>query len=95
MHGVTVGHSDLERTHGDPAVRSGAFRPGLGYELVEPIFQLGDSVDPADRARYTAAVAKLAIELVDASGRIIPTARIEIRPRRAPELEVAFATAPT
>jgi hypothetical protein len=94
MHGVIVGHSDLERTHADTSVRAGAFRPGLGYELVEPIFQLGDSVDAADRARYAAAVAKLALELVDASGRIVPTSRIEIRPRRTPELEVAFATSP-
>jgi hypothetical protein len=77
MHGVTVGHSDLEgRT-------TGVFRPGLGYELVEPILQL-------DGERGRLAVEKLALELVDANGHVVPTSRIQIRTGRTLELDVTF-----
>jgi hypothetical protein len=84
MHGVTVGHSDLE--HRDPSANAatGTFRPGLGYELVEPIFQLD-----GDRGRL--AVEKLALELVDADGLVVLTTRIEIRVRKTLELAVQFA----
>jgi hypothetical protein len=85
MHGVTVGHSDLE--HRDPAANTaaGVFRPGLGYELVEPIFQL-----EGERGRQ--AIEKLSLELVDAKGNVVPTSRIEIRIGRTPELTVSLAT---
>jgi hypothetical protein len=83
MHGVTVGHSDLERR--DPAANaaSGVFRPGLGYELVEPIFQL-------DGERRRVALEKLGLELVDADGHVVLTSRIVIQVRRTLELEVEF-----
>jgi hypothetical protein len=83
MHGITVGHSDLE--HADPATHAatGVFRPGLGYELVEPIFQLAGD-------KQQLALEKLALELVDAKGRVVPTSSIRINPRRTLELEVHF-----
>ena len=40
LHGIVVGYSDLE--HVDPVlgVARGRFRPGVGYDLVQPIFRL-------------------------------------------------------
>jgi len=83
MHGVTVGHSDLERRDPSANAASGVFRPGLGYDLVEPIFQLD-----GDRGRQ--AIEKLALELVDADGHVVLTSRIDIRVLRTLELEVQF-----
>jgi hypothetical protein len=83
MHGVTVGHSDLERRDPTGNGASGVFRPGLGYELVEPIFQL-------DGERRRVALEKLGLELVDADGHVVLTSRIVIQVRRALELEVEF-----
>jgi hypothetical protein len=87
MHGVIVGHSELEER--DPSVRRawGRFRPGLGYELVQPVFRLfseavpmpgGEPMDEEKLARYHAARDKLGLELVDALGRRIETTAIHI-----------------
>lgn len=86
LNGVIVGHSELE--HADRGVRRawGPFRPGMGYELVQPIFQLyseavpqaGGSRDQAKLARYHSARDKLGLELVDGSGRPIRTTTIHI-----------------
>jgi hypothetical protein len=84
MHGVTVGHCDLERHDATRGVATGVFRPGLGYELVEPIFQL-------DGDKQRLALDKLALEIVDPQGRVLPTSRIHIHQRRTLELEVHFA----
>ena len=87
LHGVIVGHSELEQR--DPGTRRawGRFRPGLGYELVQPVFRLfteavpmrgGEPRDEDKLARYHAARDKLGLELVDASGRRIGTSAIHI-----------------
>ena len=103
MHGVIVGHSELEQR--DAAARRawGRFRPGLGYELVQPVFRLfteavpmrgGEPRDESKLARYHAARDRLGLELVDAAGRTIDTAAIHIADYRethgveAMELEV-------
>ena len=55
MSGVIVGRSELEtRDAARSGVARGAFRPGLGYELAEPVFALFDSAgdDPEALARY-------------------------------------------
>jgi hypothetical protein len=83
MHGVIVGHSDLERRDASSNAATGVFRPALGYELVEPIFQLDG--EPGRQA-----IEKLALELVDADGHVVLTSRIEIRSRRTLELDVRF-----
>jgi hypothetical protein len=84
MHGITVGHSDLEQRDPVAKTATGVFRPGLGYELVEPIFQL-------DGERGRLAVEKLALELVDANGHTVPTSRMQIQQRRKLELDVQFS----
>jgi hypothetical protein len=87
MHGVIVGHSDLEQRDTVARRAWGRFRPGLGYELVQPIFRLfteavpmrgGEPRDEEKLARYHAARDKLGLELVDAEGRRIDTAAIHI-----------------
>jgi hypothetical protein len=103
LHGVIVGHSELEERD-EPARRAwGRFRPGLGYELVQPIFRLfseavpmrgGEPRDQEKLARYHTARDKLGLELVDAEGKRIATAAIHIadysekQGKEAIELEV-------
>src|SRR5262249_27043627 len=85
LHGVIVGHSDLE--HAEPEVGRawGRFRPGLGYELVQPVFRLYAQAVPRDGTqdktlleRYYRARDALALELVDAGGHAIKTSAIHI-----------------
>ena len=87
LHGVIVGHSDLEQRDVSARRAWGRFRPGLGYELVEPVFRLfvqavplpgGEPMDEALLERYHAARDRLGLELVDATGRTIETAGIHI-----------------
>ena len=54
MSGVIVGRSELETRDESRHRASGVFRPGLGYELVQPIFDLlqGAAGDADALARY-------------------------------------------
>jgi hypothetical protein len=72
LRGIIVGRAEL--TAPDPATgtRSGAFRPGPGFELVEPLFQLSG-------ARYDHAMQALKLELLDDKGVVVPTRSIDIR----------------
>ncbi len=87
MHDVIVGYSELEQR--DPSSRRawGKFRPGFGYELVQPVFRLfseavpmpgGEPRDQDKLARYHAARDELGLELVDARGQRIETSAIHI-----------------
>ena len=87
LQNVVIGYSDLEQR--DDSVRRawGRFRPGVGYELVQPVFRLfaeavplpgGEPMDEDKLARYHAARDKLGLVLVDGSGRAIPTTAIHI-----------------
>jgi hypothetical protein len=87
LHGIIVGHSELEERDESLGRAWGRFRPALGYELVQPIFRLFSEAvpmpggEPRDRdklARYHAARDKLGLELVDAAGKSIPTSAIHI-----------------
>ena len=87
LHGVIVGHSDLEEGDAVEGRAWGKFRPGLGYELVQPIFQLfreavpmrgGEPRDQEKLDRYHAARDRLGLELVDGAGKPIPTSSIHI-----------------
>ena len=85
LHGIIVGHSDLEQIEPGTGRASGTFRPGLGYELVQPIFRLyahavsrDGSVDQEKLARYYKASDALALELQDANGAPIRTSAIHI-----------------
>jgi hypothetical protein len=86
LHGVIVGHSELEHADVNAGRAWGAFRPGLGYELVQPIFRLfaqavprdGSPKDDAMLARYHKSRDALALELQDAEGNVIPTSAVHI-----------------
>jgi hypothetical protein len=86
LHGVIVGHSDLEHAEPSTGRAWGAFRPGLGYDLVQPVFRLfaravprdGSARDDATLARYYKARDALALELSDGAGTRIPTSAIHI-----------------
>ena len=82
LRDVIVGRSELAER--DPARRTarGAFRPGLGWELVEPIFALlpvGDAQAPSEqRDRYRRARDTLALALYGPDGALVETSRIDI-----------------
>lgn len=86
LHGVIVGHSDLEHTEPGVGRAWGVFRPGLGYDLVQPVFRLfaqavradGSQQDAAKLARYYKAREALNLQLIDANGANIATSTIHI-----------------
>ncbi len=87
LHGVIVGHSELEDRVPGSLEAAGRFRRGLGYELVQPVFRLfseavpmpgGEPMDEDKLERYHAARDRLGLSLVDASGRAVPTNVIHI-----------------
>ena len=105
MQNVVVGWSDLENADASLGRARGLFRPGIGYELVQPVFQLftdavsadGDGVtDPDKLERYHRSRDALALSLEDESGRQIRTSGIHIedfsdRPDGRIELEVLIS----
>ncbi|HEY2377675.1 MAG TPA: hypothetical protein VGH98_17005 [Gemmatimonadaceae bacterium] len=87
LHGVVVGWSDLERIEPDLGRARGRFRPGIGYELVQPVFRLFAEAVPRSEnaqrdelklARYYRSRDALKLELVDATGKLVPTSAIHI-----------------
>jgi hypothetical protein len=86
LEGVIIGHSELE--HADPTLGRawGALRPGLGYELVQPVFRLfakamqrdGSPNDDAMLGRYHKSRDALGLRLENAQGRTIATSAIHI-----------------
>ena len=100
MRQIIVGRSELEHRDVSTGRARGTFRPGLGYELVQPIFRLrteSAGTDDEKRARYSKARDALGLELLDADGRVVARKAIDIIERTvdgksdALELEVTFA----
>ena len=84
---IVVGWSDLEDAEPNLGRARGRFRPGMGYELVQPVFQLyaqavptpgADAADPDLLDRYHRARDLLELSLVDDAGRAIRTSAIHI-----------------
>lgn len=84
---IVVGWSDLENA--EPALGRvrGRFRPGVGYELVQPVFMLyteavptpgADATDPDKLDRYHRSRDALGLSLEDAAGRVIQASAIHI-----------------
>jgi len=82
MSGVIVGRSDLETRDAAMKVARGTFRPGLGYDLTQPIFQLFTprDGDPEALAKYRKARDALKLQLTDAAGAPIRISELHIRP---------------
>lgn len=86
LNGVIIGHSDLEHVEPDIGRARGRFRPGLGYDLVQPVFRLfaesvapdGTTLDASKLERYHRSRDALPLELQDGQGRPIPTNAIHI-----------------
>jgi hypothetical protein len=105
LHGVIVGHSELEHIDLDVGRAWGEFRPGLGYELVQPIFLLFAQAVPRDGSpkdnalldRYHESRDALNLELQDDRGRSIKTSAIHIadysdgKGSSTPELDVLIS----
>ena len=84
---IIVGWSDLEVAEPSLGRARGRFRPGVGYDLVQPVFQLfaqavptpgGDAADPEKLARYHKSRDALGLSLEDDAGRSIRTSAIHI-----------------
>ncbi len=87
LAGVVIGYSDLEDAWPTEGRAGGAFRPGVGYELVEPVFRLfveavpvpgGAVSDDAKLDRYHQSRDALQLRLEDAEGTVIGTSGIHI-----------------
>ena len=87
LHGVVVGWSDLETADPFAGTARGAFRPGVGYDLVQPVFHLYTEAVPArgaevqDQAkldRYLKSRDALGLSLEDDQGRVVRSSAIHI-----------------
>ena len=81
MSGVIVGRSELENRDVSRRVATGVFRPGLGYDLVQPVFELLDTAgDSAEAmARYRKSRDALRLQLTDSSGNALTVRELHIR----------------
>jgi hypothetical protein len=86
LQSVVVGYTELENIEPELGRAWGAFRPGFGYELVQPVFRLFAQAVPRDGSakntdlleRYYAARDALHLRLEDPDGRLIRTSAIHI-----------------
>lgn len=85
LRDIVIGWSELGARDSDARTAAGDFRPGLGYELVEPIFVLRPSNPDTPGAdeqaqRYRRARDTLQLSLHTDDGALVDTSRIDIRP---------------
>lgn len=87
LKGVAIGYSDLEVVDRALGRAGGLFRPGVGYELVQPVFKLftdsvpvpgGEVTDTEKLARYHRSRDALGLSLEDDAGRTVKTSTIHI-----------------
>ena len=95
LRDVVIGWSDLERRDLGTGIARGDFRPGLGWDLVEPIFVLRPTdptaPDAADREhRYRRARDTLSLSLHAGDGTMVDTARIDVMRDEASATDLAL-----
>lgn len=87
LHNVVIGYSDLEHAEPELGRARGRFRPGVGYDLVQPVFELyvqavpapgGEVRDQASLDRYHKSRDALGLSLEDEDGTRIRTSAIHI-----------------
>lgn len=87
LAGVVIGYSDLEHAWPGERRARGAFRPGIGYELVEPVFKLyteavptpgGTVRDEAKLERYHNSRDALGLTLEEPGGTVVRTSAIHV-----------------
>jgi len=87
LHGVIVGHAELS-THDTGAWR-GPFRPGLGWELIEPVFDLKSQTSiPGAAERFEQARNALRFELTTDDGTALAMDGLDIMTERRGEQTV-------
>jgi hypothetical protein len=105
LHGIAIGYSDLEDVDPVLGIARGQFRPGVGYDLVQPVFRLfteavpdagGPVTDDEKLARYHKSRDALSLQLEDDAGRAVTTSAIHIsdyshRPKGTIQLEVLIS----
>jgi hypothetical protein len=81
MSGVVIGRSELETRDAGAQTARGAFRPGLGYELAQPVFDLFERSlgNPDGLAKYRKAREALRLHLADSSGAAVTFRELHIR----------------
>ena len=87
LQDVVIGYTELEDAEPALGRARGRFRPGVGYDLVQPVFGLyteavprpgGEVSDQAALDRYHRSRDKLSLSLEDDAGRRIRTSAIHI-----------------
>ena len=87
LHSIVVGWSDLEDADPMAGTARGLFRPGVGYDLVQPVFNLYAEAVPARGAevrdrekleRYLKSRDALGLSLEDDAGRVVRASAIHI-----------------
>ena len=87
LAGVVIGYSELEQAWPGEGRARGAFRPGIGYELVEPVFRLyteavptpdGRVTDDTKLERYHSSRDALGLTLEEPDGTVVRTSGIHI-----------------
>jgi hypothetical protein len=87
LKGIAIGYSDLEDIDPSLGRARGEFRPGIGYELVQPVFKLytdavptpgGEVSDREKLARYYRSRDALELALQDDEGVTVKTSAIHI-----------------
>jgi hypothetical protein len=87
LKGIAIGYSDLEEVDQALGMARGQFRPGIGYELVQPVFKLftdavpvrgGEVSDTEKLARYHKSRDALGLTLEDDAGRAVKATAIHI-----------------
>jgi hypothetical protein len=87
LAGVVVGYSELEDASPSIGRARGKFRPGVGYELVQPVFRLfveaipepgGHVIDAPKLARYHQSRDALGLALEEPDGTVVSTSAIHI-----------------
>lgn len=83
LRDVIVGRSELAERDSAARVARGPFRPGLGWDLVEPIFALAEgvngSVSDEQRERYRRARDTLALGLYAPDNTLVESIRLDVR----------------
>jgi len=87
LHGITIGFSDLEDIEPSLGRARGKFRPGVGYDLVQPVFRLfaeavpsrgADTISQEKLDRYYKSRDALGLQLEDDTGRVVAASVIHI-----------------
>jgi hypothetical protein len=79
LRGVIVGRAELGPRDPATGISRGPFRPGLGWEVVEPVFLLREEASAGALERFERARRELAFELTTGDGARLPVDLVDVR----------------